>query len=150
MHLGRRHSPPIDAIDPPYRECVLLVEVAKPTMPLHPGGSMSDPQPIITVTDATFEQSVLQSERPVLLKFEADWCGPCQAMKPTIEELASDYGDRLTIATLDIDQNNQTPYRLGVRGVPTVMLFYKGKVVAQKVGLARKVELTAMIDKQVA
>lgn len=111
---------------------------------------MSDEQHIITVTDATFEQRVLDSERPVLLKFEADWCGPCQAMKPILAELANDYGERLTIATLNIDQNNRTPFRLGVRGIPTVMLFYKGSVVAQKVGLARKNELAAMIEKQVA
>jgi thioredoxin 1 len=111
---------------------------------------MSNSENIITVTDATFEERVLKSDRPVLLKFEAEWCGPCQAMKPAIAELASEYGDRLTIATLDIDQNNQTPYRLGVRGVPTVMLFNKGNIVGQKVGLARKGELTALIDRQVA
>jgi thioredoxin 1 len=111
---------------------------------------MSNPENIITVTDATFEERVLKSDRPVLLKFEAEWCGPCQAMKPAIAELASEYGDRLTIATLDIDQNNQTPYRLGVRGVPTVMLFNKGSIVGQKVGLARKAELAALVDKQVA
>lgn len=107
---------------------------------------MSTATNIITVTDATFEERVLKSDRPVLLKFEADWCGPCQAMKPAIAELASEYGERLTIATLDIDQNNQTPYKLGVRGVPTVMLFKHGSVVGQKVGLTRKGDLAAMID----
>lgn len=105
---------------------------------------------IVTVTDATFEERVLKADRPVLVKFEAEWCGPCHAMKPTINELASEYGDRVTIATLDIDQNNQTPYRFGVRGVPTVMLFNKGTIVGQKVGLARKGDLAAMIDKQQA
>lgn len=111
---------------------------------------MSDTENIIAVTDATFEEQVLKSDRPVLLKFEADWCGPCKAMKPAIAEIAQTYGDRITIATLDIDQNNQTPYRLGVRGVPTVMLFSKGSVVGQKVGLARRAELAELIDKQVA
>jgi thioredoxin 1 len=111
---------------------------------------MSDAKNIIAVTDATFEERVLKSDRPVLLKFEADWCGPCQAMKPAIAEIADQYGDRITIATLDIDQNNQTPYRFGVRGVPTVMLFSQGTIVGQKVGLARKAELAALIDKQVA
>jgi thioredoxin 1 len=110
---------------------------------------MSDATNIIAITDATFEQQVLKAEKPVLLKFEAEWCGPCQAMKPTIAELADQYGDKVTIATIDIDQNNQTPYKLGIRGVPTVMLFSKGNIVGQKVGLARKSELAAMIDRQV-
>ena len=108
---------------------------------------MSESKNIVAVTDATFEERVLKSDRPVLLKFEAEWCGPCQAMKPAVAELADEYGERVTIATLDIDQNNQTPYRLGVRGVPTVMLFDKGNVIGQKVGLARKGDLAAMIDK---
>lgn len=111
---------------------------------------MSDATNIVTVTDATFDERVLKADRPVLLKFEAEWCGPCHAMKPAITELANEYGDRLTVATLDIDQNNQTPYRLGVRGVPTVMLFHKGNIVGQKVGLTRKGDLAAMIEKQVA
>jgi len=111
---------------------------------------MSEIRNIVAVTDATFEERVLKADRPVLLKFEADWCGPCKAMKPAIDELAEEYGDRITIATLDIDQNNQTPYRLGVRGVPTVMLFKNGTIVGQKVGLARKSELVALLDKQVA
>lgn len=98
------------------------------------------------VTDASFEQQVLGAAGPVLLKFEADWCGPCQAMKPMIEDIARDYAGRLTVATLDVDQNNRTAYRLGVRGVPTVMLFKGGAVVGQKVGLPRKADLTALID----
>jgi thioredoxin len=105
---------------------------------------MSHPA-IVAVTDSTFESAVLKAERPVLLKFEAEWCGPCKAMKPAIDELASEYGDRITVATLDIDQNNQTPYKLGVRGVPTVMLFRNGQMVGQKVGLARKAELVTLI-----
>ncbi|MGH8178902.1 MAG: thioredoxin [Steroidobacter sp.] len=101
---------------------------------------------ILPVTDASFQSQVVSAPGPVLVKFEAEWCGPCKAMKPTIEEIATEYAGRLTIATLDIDQNNQTPYRLGVRGVPTVMLFRDGQVVGQQVGLARKSDLTALID----
>lgn len=100
---------------------------------------------ILPVSDSSFEAQVLRSERPVLVKFEAQWCGPCKAMKPAIEELAGEYGDKLTVVTLDIDENQQTPYKYGVRGVPTVLLFNKGQVAAQKVGLARKADLVALL-----
>jgi thioredoxin 1 len=107
---------------------------------------MSHPN-IVAVTDASFQQQVLQADGPVLVKFEADWCGPCQAMKPMIEQIAADYAGRLTVATVDIDQNQQTPYRLGVRGIPTVMLFKDGQMIGQKVGLPRKPELVALLDR---
>ena len=109
---------------------------------------MSHPN-ITAVTDAAFSTQVLGAAGPVLVKFEADWCGPCQAMKPMIAEIAGEYAGKLTIVTLDIDQNNQAPSRLGVRGVPTVMLFKNGQVVAQKVGLVRKAELVALIEKNI-
>lgn len=104
---------------------------------------------VVSVTDATFNARVLEADRPVLVKFEAPWCGPCKAMAPMIDELAAEFGDRLTIATLDIDQNNRTPHRFGVRGVPTVMIFDQGQVVAQKIGLPRKPELAALILQRV-
>lgn len=105
---------------------------------------------IIAVSDASFDADVLGAEGPVLVKFEADWCGPCQAMKPMIHDIAEEFGDKLTIATVDIDQNNRTPHRFGIRGVPTVILFDNGKIVGQKVGLPRKAELTALIQQRVA
>lgn len=110
---------------------------------------MSDAK-FVAVTDASFNEQVLAAAGPVLLKFEADWCGPCQAMKPMIEDIARDYDGRLTVVTMDVDANNQTPYRFGVRGVPTVMLFKGGEVVGQKVGLPRKAELTSLIDSKLS
>jgi thioredoxin 1 len=104
---------------------------------------------IVPVTDASFGDDVLGAAGPVLVKFEAQWCGPCKAMKPMIEEIASEYAGQLTVATVDIEQNTQTVYRFGVRAVPTVMLFKNGQVFAQKVGLPRKADLTALIDRAV-
>ena len=101
---------------------------------------------IVSVSDSDFDTQVLRSERPVLVKFEAEWCGPCKAMKPAIEALADEYAEQLTVVTLDIDQNQQTPYKYGIRGVPTVLLFNKGEVAAQKVGLARRADLVALLD----
>ena len=105
---------------------------------------------ISSVSDSSFEAQVLRADGPVLVKFEAEWCGPCQAMKPAVEELAGDYAGKLTVLTLDIDQNQQTPYKYGIRGVPTLLLFDKGQVAAQKVGLVRKADLVAMIDSKLS
>lgn len=105
---------------------------------------------IISVTDATFDTQVLGANGPVLVKFEADWCGPCKTMKPMIHDLAEEFGGRLTVATLDVDQNGQTPTKYGVRGIPTVILFDQGRIVGQKVGLPRRDDLHAMIAGRVA
>jgi thioredoxin 1 len=107
---------------------------------------MSDSK-LIPVTDATFAEQVLAAANPVLVKFEAEWCGPCKAMKPMVDDIANEYSGRLTVATVDIEDNQQTVYRLGVRAVPTVVLFKNGEVFAQKVGLPRKADLVALIDK---
>ncbi|MDX1610360.1 MAG: thioredoxin TrxA [Halofilum sp. (in: g-proteobacteria)] len=101
------------------------------------------------VTDDSFEQDVLQSDRPVLVDYWAEWCGPCKAMTPVLEEVAADYGDRMKVAKLNIDENPDTPPRYGIRGIPTLMLFKDGNVEATKVGAVSKSQLAAFIDSNI-
>jgi thioredoxin 1 len=98
------------------------------------------------VSDQTFERDVLQSDKPVLVDYWAEWCGPCKAIHPILEEIADDYADRLKIAKLNIDENPDTPPKYGIRGIPTLMLFKDGNVEATKVGALSKSQLTAFID----
>lgn len=104
---------------------------------------------ILEVTDQTFEQEVLQSDKPVLVDYWAEWCGPCKAMAPVLEEIAETYGDRLRVAKLNIDDNPETPPKYGIRGIPTLMLFKDGNVEATKVGALSKSQLTAFVDSNV-
>ncbi len=106
---------------------------------------MSSPL-IVHTSDATFETDVLKSAEPVLLDFWAEWCGPCKAIGPILEEAANEYKGRLKIAKLNIDENPQTPPRFGIRGIPTLILFKNGKVEAQKVGALSKSQLSAFLD----
>ena len=98
------------------------------------------------VSDDTFQAEVLQSDVPVLVDFWAEWCGPCKMIAPVLEEIAKDYGDRLKICKLNIDENSDTPPKFGIRGIPTLMLFKGGNVEATKVGALSKSQLTAFID----
>ena len=101
---------------------------------------------IIHVTDADFEQEVLRASGPVLVDYWAEWCGPCKMIAPVLEEIASEYGDKVKIAKLNIDENPATPPKYGIRGIPTLMLFKGGNVEATKVGAVSKSQLSAFID----
>ncbi|NAZ37785.1 thioredoxin [Rubellimicrobium sp. CFH 75288] len=100
----------------------------------------------IAVSDATFERDVIHSPVPVVVDFWAEWCGPCRMIGPALEELSEQYGDRLRIAKVNVDENPETPGRLGVRGIPALFLFKNGEVVSNKVGAAPKASLQAWID----
>jgi thioredoxin 1 len=98
------------------------------------------------VSDTTFDNEVLESPIPVLVDYWAEWCGPCKMIAPTLDESADAYAGRLDIAKIDVDQNQLVPSRYHVRGIPTLMLFKNGEVVATKVGAVSKAQLTAFID----
>lgn len=101
---------------------------------------------ILHVTDSSFEDEVLKSERPVIVDFWAEWCGPCKMIAPILDQLADQYKDQLTVAKINIDENQSTPQTYGVRGIPTLILFKDGDSVATKVGAASKSQLEAFID----
>ncbi len=98
------------------------------------------------VTDDTFETEVLQSQQPVLVDYWAEWCGPCKMIAPILDEIAKDYSGKLKVAKVNIDDNQATPAKFGIRGIPTLMLFKNGNVEATKVGALSKGQLAAFID----
>ena len=102
---------------------------------------------ITAVTDATFEQEVLKSDQLVLVDYWAEWCGPCKAISPVLENLAPTYAGRVKMAKLNIDDNPMTPPKYGIRSIPTLMLFKKGEVADTILGNAPKEQIAAMIDK---
>jgi thioredoxin 1 len=106
-------------------------------------------QKIYNVSDETFETEVLQSNVPVLVDYWAPWCGPCKMIAPILIEIAEEYGDRLKVAKLNIDDNQATPPKYGIRGIPTLMLFKNGNIEATKVGQLSKAQLTAFIDSHI-
>ena len=104
---------------------------------------------ILQLTDDSFEDDVIKSSNPVLVDYWAEWCGPCKMIAPILEEIASEYDGRVTVAKLNIDDNPQTPPKYGIRGIPTLMLFKDGNVEATKVGALSKSQLTAFIDSNI-
>jgi thioredoxin 1 len=102
---------------------------------------------VATFTDGNFESDVLKASTPVLVDFWAEWCGPCRAMGPTIDALAGDYGDKVSIGKLNVDENPSVTMRYMVRGIPTIMVFKGGEIVDQVVGLVDKSSLKQLVDK---
>jgi thioredoxin 1 len=101
---------------------------------------------IIHVSDSTFEEQVLNSRNPVLVDYWAAWCGPCKMIAPILDEIADEYTDKLTVAKINIDDNQLTPQKYAVRGIPTLMIFKDGEIAGTKVGAMSKSQLSAFID----
>ncbi|CUA85648.1 thioredoxin TrxA [Pseudidiomarina woesei] len=101
---------------------------------------------IVQLSDESFESDVLNSDKPVLVDFWAEWCGPCKMIAPILDDIANEFGDRITVGKLNVDHNNQTPPKYGIRGIPTLLLFKNGEVAGTKVGALSKAQLAEFIE----
>ena len=115
--------------------------------PHKPEKTMSDK--ILTLSDDSFEKDVLQSELPVLVDFWAEWCGPCKMIAPILDDVAAEYEGKLVVGKVNVDQNSASPAKYGVRGIPTLLLFKNGELVATKVGALSKTQLKEFVDAQI-
>ena len=104
---------------------------------------------ITHVSKDSFDEDVLKSDRPVLVDYWAEWCGPCKMIAPMLDEIASEYGDRVKVCKVNVDDNQETATRFGIRGIPTLMLFKNGDVEATKVGALSKSQLAAFLDSHI-
>ena len=104
---------------------------------------------IIQLTDDSFEADVLKAEKPVLVDFWAEWCGPCKMIAPILDDVAGEFADRVVIGKLNIDQNAGTPPKFGIRGIPTLLLFKDGQVAATKVGALSKTQLVEFLENNI-
>lgn len=107
-------------------------------------------QYVTEVNDASFEQDVLKSEQPVLVDFWASWCGPCRALAPIVDQVAETYNGKLKVMKMDVDRNNATPGKYGIRGIPALLIFKDGKVAEQIVGYVPKETIDASVTKVLA
>lgn len=101
------------------------------------------------VTDDSFESEVLKSDVPVLVDYWAEWCGPCKAIAPLLDDIAREYSGKIKVAKVNVDENQQTPQKYGIRGIPTLMLFKGGNIEATKVGALSKSQLAAFVDSNI-
>lgn len=103
---------------------------------------------IVSLSEATFDNTINESTKPVLVDFWAEWCGPCKMVAPILEEIAQEYGDKIIIAKLNVEQNPSIAPKFGIRGIPTLLIFKNGQLVATQVGALSKAQLKAFIDPQ--